>query len=239
MKYVIGIDEVGRGSLAGPVVVAAVAIPFDFHALPPVAGFAVPVAHHLHRGRRRLPLRDSKKLNANQRALWFSYFKHHPKVFYAIAKAHAKTIDAMNISAAANAAALRAFETLVASSKHIAKNSRVFLDGGLFLGNGTRDKRHGKRIQKIAERNTRTSAFDPRISARTMVKADEKITAVKIASIMAKVYRDSLMARLAKKYPKYGFEVHKGYGTKRHMRAIRKHGPSKIHRMTFLRKLKP
>ncbi|MEW5805391.1 MAG: ribonuclease HII [Patescibacteria group bacterium] len=68
------------------------------------------------------------------------------------------------------------------------------------------------------------------------VKGDEKIFSLACASIIAKVYRDKLMTRLAKKYPQYNFEVHKGYGTKKHFQKIKKHGPSPIHRKSFLRK---
>ena len=73
-------------------------------------------------------------------------------------------------------------------------------------------------------------------NAKTVIRGDEKIGAIKIASIMAKVHRDGFMRRLAKKYPAYGFEVHKGYGTEQHIRAIKKHGSSKAHRLTFLGK---
>ena len=73
-------------------------------------------------------------------------------------------------------------------------------------------------------------------NARTIIKGDEKITAIKIASIVAKVHRDRLMCRLAKKYPHYSFEIHKGYGTEVHRRAIRKHGPCPVHRLTFMGK---
>lgn len=215
MKYVIGIDEVGRGALAGPVVVAAVAIPLDFlHTLPPLAGLALPTTR-AHGHRRKLPFRDSKKLNERQRESWFAYFKKHPRLFYALAKVHAKAIDGINISHAANVAAFRALERLMKRSG-INPHSKVFLDGGLFAGNGK------KRVTR----------------AKTVVRGDEKIPAVKIASIIAKVKRDALMKRLAKKYPKYGLEMHKGYGTRKHLAAIRRHGPSKAHRATFLKNLR-
>ena len=71
-------------------------------------------------------------------------------------------------------------------------------------------------------------------SARTVVKGDEKIPAIAVASIIAKVTRDRFMVRLAKRYPAYGFEVHKGYGTKAHYKALRKHGSCDTHRSTFL-----
>lgn len=202
-KFVIGIDEVGRGALAGPVTVVAVAAPKNLE-------FRI-----WNLGR----LRDSKKLSAKQREAWFTYFKDHPQIEYAVARVYPRAIERMNISAAANLAALRAFSRLVAKCQVSGVKCQVFLDGGLHLGN---------------PRSPRQSAFSQRMSARTVVRGDEKIKAVAIASIIAKVYRDRLMARLAKQYPQYGFEIHKGYGTKAHLAAIRKHGASGMHRLTFL-----
>mgnify|MGYP001611338017 FL=1 len=75
-----------------------------------------------------------------------------------------------------------------------------------------------------------------RIPAKTMTRGDQKIKAIKIASIIAKVSRDRFMTRLAKKYPAYSLEIHKGYGTKVHLAAIKKFGPSEVHRLTFISK---
>ena len=122
----------------------------------------------------------------------------------------------MNISGAANRAALRAFSRLSKANK-LSAGTPVFLDGGLFLGS--------KAAQKQNQR-----------SAKTVIKADETIPAVAAASIIAKVARDRFMVRLAKRYPKYGFEVHKGYGTAAHFRAINKVGSCAAHRLTFLSK---
>ncbi len=73
------------------------------------------------------------------------------------------------------------------------------------------------------------------VRARTIVKGDEKFTAIKLASIVAKVTRDKFMNTLHKRYPQYGFAIHKGYGTKRHIAAIKKYGPSETHRATFIK----
>ncbi len=222
----MGIDEVGRGSLAGPVVVAAVAVPKELR------------IRNYELGK----LRDSKKLSAKQRELWFEYFKKHPQITYSLAKVYPRVIERKNISKAANLAALRAFRRLVSSfpeaeprrkasfqrgrqvrygaGKFQDPRFKIFLDGGLYLGNN---------ITTSQVVNNRTC------DVKTLIKGDEKITAIKAASILAKVSRDRFMKRLAKKYPRYGFEVHKGYGTKRHMRAIKKYGPSPAHRLTFLR----
>lgn len=210
VRYSVGIDEVGRGSLAGPLFVSAAAIPAN-----------------LHFGN---SLKDSKKLSPKQRAEWFKKIKSHPGVTFAISRIYPRAIEKKNVSRAANLAALRAFKRLTSNFQRLTSNTSVFLDGGLYLGNGR------QRILKLPHR----SALSPRLSAttvvKTVVKGDEKIPAIKIASIIAKVSRDRTMVRLAKKYPQYKFEVHKGYGTKRHIQAIKKFGPSKIHRLTFLSK---
>ena len=201
-KYIIGIDEVGRGSLAGPIVVAAALVKGTI------------------RVRRLGKLRDSKKLSPKQRMAWFAYFNGDPKIGFAVARVYPRRIEKMNISRAANLAAERAYKMLIANRPAFAETSagkqslvakaRVFLDGGLFLGNGEQPR-----------------------NVKTVIKGDEKIPAVAIASIVAKVTRDRFMVRLAKKYPAYGFEKHKGYGTKAHYEALGKHGSCDAHRKTF------
>lgn len=117
----------------------------------------------------------------------------------------------MNISRAANVAALAAYKKLMRDHGPGIAHTKIFLDGGLFLGNGEQPK-----------------------NAKTIIKGDEKIPAVAIASIIAKVTRDRFMVRLAKKYPAYGFEAHKGYGTKAHYKALNEYGSCSAHRRTFL-----
>lgn len=199
--FIIGIDEVGRGAVAGPLAVAALALP---------AGFKVKkLAAALN-----LPLRDSKKLTPLCREKWHYHLSLQPEILFKIATVSARMIDRRgNISKSANRAASRALRRLI--NEFQIKKARVFLDGGLYLRNSK------KPFEK---------------SAKTVVKGDEKIEAVKLASIIAKVHRDRLMKRWHKKIPAYGFHRHKGYGTKKHFAAIRRHGPSKIHRLTFLRK---
>ena len=196
MKYpIIGIDEVGRGALAGPVVVAAAFVS---------RGICFPRALG--------KLRDSKKLSAKQREAWFTHVADHPKILFASARVYPRGVERMNISRAANVAAKKAHAKLVAMTG--AKKAGVFLDGGLFLGNGAQPD-----------------------YAQTIIKGDEKIQAVAIASIVAKVTRDRYMVRLAKRYPAYGFDLHKGYGTAAHRAAIKKYGSTSAHRATFLKKL--
>lgn len=193
----IGIDEVGRGALAGPVTVAAVAVPRELRIRNYELG----------------NLKDSKKLSSKKREAWFAFFKNHSQIAYAVARVYPKKIDRINISNAANLAASRAFKKLVAKCQISNAKYRVLLDGGLCLG-----------IKGINQ--------------RTIVKGDEKYKAIKIASIIAKVLRDKEMSRLSKKYPVYGFHIHKGYGTKDHIKSIKKHGPSDVHRASFLRFLR-
>lgn len=198
-EVIVGIDEVGRGSLAGPVVVCVVALPKKLRIRKKELG----------------RLKDSKRLSVNQRKKWFKFFKDHSGVEYILAKVYPRRIEKINISRAANLAALNAYKRLADTIPALSrKNSKpeVFLDGGLYLGNGKN-----------------------RLSAKTVVHGDQKIPAVMIASIIAKVKRDDFMKKLALKYPAYGFEIHKGYGTRGHYAAIKKFGPSEVHRRTFVK----
>lgn len=199
MRWIVGIDEVGRGALAGPVVVVAAAIPTPWRLVSKKA-------------RALGALKDSKKLTPLRRDAWFIYFIEHQKIHFAIARVYPRGIERLNISRAANVAAHRAHARLVRAI-HPDAQTKIFLDGGLFLGNG----------QKSNSKNV-----------KTVIKGDEKIRAVAIASIIAKVHRDRYMVRLAKKFPAYGFAIHKGYGTKLHRKALKNFGPSVVHRLTFI-----
>ncbi len=195
-KYIIGIDEVGRGALAGPVVVAAACFPMG-----------------LRISNRKLGvLKDSKKLSPKLRELWVEYFKTIPEISYKTTRVYPRAIEKINISQAANRAASLTSARLTDFLGLKTKNVVIFLDGGLFIRN------------------------DRGFNTKTIIKADEKITAVKVASIIAKVQRDKYMKKLSKKHPRYGFEIHKGYGTKRHISAIKRYGPSNAHRLTFIKK---
>lgn len=222
-RWVIGLDEVGRGALAGPVVVAAALVPKNFQ---------FSISHFLD------TLRDSKKLSARQRERWYAYFAAHPKISFAVARVYPRQIEKRNISGAANLAAARAYKKLVARKQAWGNRTpaggqklfpphEIFLDGGLFLGS---KMRQNKMEQGNAKR--RDAGY---VGVKTIVKADEKIPAVAIASIIAKVHRDRFMVKLAKQYPEYGFEVHKGYGTKSHREALVKMGISEIHRRSFIK----
>jgi ribonuclease HII len=197
--FIIGIDEVGRGALAGPVVVAAARVGAGFRTVNRTLG----------------KLRDSKKMSAKKREAWFAYFCDHPKISYAVAFVYPRQIEKRNISGAANLAALRAYERMNRESGIGNREVKLFLDGGLFLGSRKSQPSH----------------------AQTIVKADEKIPAVAIASIIAKVTRDRAMVRLGKLHPHYGLAIHKGYGTKMHKEALFQYGRCGVHRATFLGKI--
>ncbi len=197
-RYVIGIDEVGRGALAGPVTVGAVALRAGMR-------FDLAVLKDL-----KLHLRDSKKLTPRERERWVSYLRKRNDIQFKVSSVASKTIDRINISRAANLAATRSFEKL-ADREILRTQPLVLLDGGLYL----------------------RGDWGRKLRVRTIIKGDETIDAIKLASIVAKVYRDRLMTRRHEKYPHYDFPKHKGYGTAHHMKKIKRHGLSEIHRRSF------
>ena len=181
-QLICGVDEAGRGPLAGPVCAAAVILP---------DGVEIP------------GLNDSKKLSDKKRRELLPII-NEKAVAYSIAFADHQEIDSINILQATFLAMQRAIDGL-----------SVKPDFALIDGN--REKDFGLPVQ-------------------TIVQGDGRSASIAAASILAKVTRDDLMDQLAKEYPGYGFEVHKGYGTKAHYEALRNMGPCAIHRMTFLKK---
>ena len=181
-KMICGVDEAGRGPLAGPVCAAAVILP---------KGLELP------------GLNDSKKLTDKKRRELFPIIKEQA-IAYGIGLASHEEIDEINILQATYLAMERAIAQLEGKA-----------DFALIDGNRAKD-------------------FG--LPVRTVVKGDSLSASIAAASILAKVTRDDIMLEMAEKYPEYGFEVHKGYGTKAHYDALRAHGHSEIHRMTFLKK---
>ena len=179
---ICGVDETGRGPLAGPVCAAAVILP---------QGEIIP------------GLNDSKKLTDKKRRELFPVIKEKA-IAYGIAFASEAEIDEINILQA----------TFLAMKRAIAQ-----LDGkaDFALIDGNRETDFG-------------------IPCQTVVKGDSRSANIAAASVLAKVTRDIYMEELAEKYPQYGFEIHKGYGTKAHYEALRTYGPSPMHRMSFLKK---
>jgi len=201
IKIRVGLDESGRGCLAGPVVVAAALIPSDFK--KPAS----------------LPqLKDSKTMTRLQREKWQKWIKEKGKyfgVYITVSFIMPATIDKTNITKAANLAAWRSLQKLLALQKYTI--AQIILDGGLFL-------------------KSRTFQESKDLSIKTIIKADTKFVEVQLAAISAKTARDDYMRRIATKYPGFGFEIHKGYGTKNHIKIIKKRGSIEgFHRQTFLK----
>lgn len=195
-KFILGIDEVGRGALAGPVTIGAALLKTN-------------LIKPKHLG----VLKDSKKLTKKQRKKWFSFFERN-KIDYIVVHVNSQQIDKINILNAVNLGVQKVFLKIIKKTKFTDFNNlKIFLDGGLYL-----------KTDLVKSKNI-----------KTLIKGDEKITAIKIASIIAKVVRDEYMIKLAKKYPQYLFYQHKGYGTKLHFNLIKKYGLSKVHRLTFCR----
>ena len=179
---ICGVDEAGRGPLAGPVCAAAVILP---------------------RGHQIPGLNDSKKLTDKKRRELFPLIKEQA-IAYGIGMASHEEIEEINILQATYLAMERAIAQLEG------KADMALIDGN--------------------------RAKDFGMAVRTVVKGDSLSANIAAASVLAKVTRDDLMVEMAKEFPGYGFEVHKGYGTKAHYEALRNMGPCAIHRMTFLKK---
>ncbi len=177
-----------------------------------VCALALPYNLKLPTKSLKLKLRDSKKLSPKQREAWFEWVKEQ-KIYYALSSISPSIIDKINISQAANLASTRAVLKLIKKIKS-ADKYEIKMDGGLKL-----------------------LANSLKLKAKSYIKGDELIPAISLASIIAKVHRDSLMIKLHKKLPQYSFDRHKGYGTKLHIKMIKKHGLSDIHRKTFTKNI--
>lgn len=178
---IAGVDEVGRGPLAGPVCVACVMMPLD----------------DLIEG-----VDDSKKLSEKKREMLFEQIREKA-ICYSIQMIDEQTIDKINILEATKLAMKNAINSMSV------KPDIVLVDA----------------INKL----------DVDVEIRGIVKGDALSYSIGCASILAKVTRDRLMCELAKEYPEYGFEKHKGYGTKQHIDALKEYGPCVYHRLSFLK----
>ena len=182
LNVICGVDEAGRGPLAGPVCAAAVILP-----------------KHL-----QIPgLTDSKKLSDKKRRELFPIIQQQA-IAYGIGLASEAEIDEINILQATFLAMRRAL-------------SQLSIRPEIALIDGNRETDFG-------------------LPVKTVVKGDSLSANIAAASILAKVTRDTMMVELAEQYPEYGFEIHKGYGTKAHYEALRTYGPCPIHRKSFLKK---
>ncbi len=200
-KYTIGIDEVGRGPIAGPVAVCAFGI-YQNQNNNPKAKFAMVNFKNF---------KDSKKLSHLQRLKWLEKIeieKGKGNIVYQVCMENNNVIDRKGIVFAINNSLKNSLKRLNINPK----DCQILLDGGLRA--------------PVEYKNQ-----------QTIIKGDEKKLAIALASIVAKVTRDNLMVKLAKRYQNYGFEKHKGYGTKDHYLAIKKHGLSIFHRKSFLKNI--
>lgn len=190
--YPIGVDEVGRGPIAGPVAVGAFV-------------FLKPEAKKLFCG-----VKESKQLTEEKREEWFERIliaQKNGHVNFCVSFQSEKVIDEKGLSFAIKKCVNDSLEEL----KINCRECLILLDGGL-------------------------KAPKEYINQKTIIKGDDKEMVIALASICAKVLRDRKMKKWGKKYPAYGFEIHKGYGTKGHYMAVKKNGLMELHRRSFLRK---
>lgn len=192
-KVIIGIDEAGRGPLAGPVAVGAVC-------------FLNTNCSRIFRG-----VKESKQLSAPVREMWYAKIieeKAKGNIDFVVSLRSAQLIDSKGLSFVIR----RAIDECLLKLGQDPESTTILLDGGL----------------KAPIEYKRQ---------KTIIKGDTKEQTIALGSIVAKVTRDRLMVKLSKKYPEYSFEIHKGYGTKKHREAIKKHGAIFIHRKSFLKNI--
>jgi ribonuclease HII len=186
MQFLVGVDEVGRGPIAGPVAVGVVAVPigFDWSRIPDI--------------------KDSKKMTEKAREKVYEQTRDHG-VLFTVQYSTSELIDDIGIVSAITRALERGLEAL-----HIEPAlCEVRLDGGL-------------------------AAPAAYTRQTTIIRGDASEPVIGLASIVAKVERDRLMVEMSKQYPHYGFEKHKGYGTKLHYDALKRHGLTVMHRRSFI-----
>lgn len=188
-KKVAGLDEAGRGPLAGPVISAATVA--ETKKLRPLFK----------------KVKDSKKLAPLKRKDIYRIVIRHPSIEWGIGRVSEKIIDKINILEATKLSMGRAIKNLEKKIKKGEKINSLVIDGNFKI--------------------------DFPLPQKSVIKADEKIFTCKISSIIAKVYRDSIMVKYHQQYPQYGFDRHKGYPTKHHKRMLKKYGPCRIHRKSF------
>jgi ribonuclease HII len=193
-RFVAGLDEAGRGPLAGPVVAAAVVMKKSLRKIDILR-----------------EVKDSKKLSPKKREKLYKILKNCPFIGWGIGRVSEKVIDKINILEATKLAMVKAVKKLKR------RPDFLILDGNFTLPSVALAR----------------AGISPNTPQKSIVKADDKVFSCAAASILAKVYRDKIMRKYHEKYPQYGFDKHKGYPTKYHLKMLKKYGSSKIHRKSF------
>lgn len=214
-KFVAGLDEAGRGPLAGPVVAAAVC--------PRISNDEFLISNKISNSKiksfirnldlefRNFGINDSKKLSEKKREEIYEKLIRCENLAWGVGVVSEKIIDKINILEATKLAMAKALKNLSPKPYTLTPNF-LLIDGNFTL---------------------RQAQGEKYIPQRSIIKGDQKVFSVAAASIIAKVTRDRLMQKYHKKYPQYGFEKHKGYGTRAHFLSLEKFGPCKIHRKSF------
>ncbi len=206
--FVIGIDEAGRGPLAGPVVACAAVI----------KNYELGIRNYEIKN---LDLvRDSKTLSEKQRENIFDFIQKN--FFVGLGLCNHETIDRMNILEASFLAMKKAVADLIRNKSKVESPASSA---------GRQKPKELEKIIILVDGNKKIPNFS--MEQRAIVGGDKIVKSISAASIIAKVTRDRMMKEMHEKYPEYGFNKHKGYGTKFHVEAIQKNGPCKIHRKTF------
>lgn len=216
--FIIGVDEVGRGCLLGDVVVCACILPNNILTVLDKSEKAICQADEVGivQNHALVTLEDSKKLSEKKRHTLFPLIQN-TAIDFAIAKIPPAKIDEINILQATLLGMRNAVEQVILQVNQTFPNATftVVIDGN--------------QLPKLAD----LAVFSQITDLRTIVKGDGRHATISGASVLAKVIRDNDMRELAKIYPDYAIEKHKGYGTVAHLQAIEKHGVLLEHRKSF------
>ena len=228
-KYIIGIDEVGRGPLAGPVAVCAFKLPITNYQLL------------IENAKKEIkaPLRDSKKLSKKQREVWYQFLKKQKEEVncdYAVSFVSPENIDKFGIAKCIQKALNESLAKVTTQFRKVASqnlpNFSVFTLKGSDADKNLEDSVSLSSFQIFLDGGLHAPA--EYVNQETIIRGDELHPVISLASIVAKVSRDAVMTKYAEEYPEYGFERHSGYGTKAHYSAIKTAGLTPIHRKSFI-----
>jgi ribonuclease HII len=209
-SIIIGIDEAGRGPLAGPVTAAAAAVNLKIKNQKEKLKIKDKKFKKILRN-----TKDSKKLSGKQREQIFKLIQNCPDIKFTVSSVGPKTIDKINIERATQKAMKNCLQKLLSAEDVKDKKILILVDGNQTLPLHRSFLKNAKIVQ------------------RAIIKGDDKIFSIALASVIAKVTRDKKMTKLGKEYPKYKFEIHKGYPTKLHRKLIKKYGQCEIHRKSY------